>query len=560
MRCTHACVSPAQTPGLSLLWQLSVALLLPVQSFAQVPNAGQAMRDIETQRPALPATPAPEIDIASPKAEADSTPEGGASVFVQAFKLGGNHVFHDDALLPLLADLAGRELSFADLQRAAGRITAYYRERGYVLARAYLPRQEIDGGVVRIEVVEGRYGNIELNNQSRVLDGVARQPLSAVRPGDVVRAADLERSLLLLDDLAGVAARGTLRPGTEPGTTDLVVDVDSGPFLTGSLEFDNFGDTSTGRYRFGGSVNLNSPLRLGDQLSLRGLVTDERQDYYRAAYQLPVGPASTRVGLAYSEMRYRLSGSFSDLDYRGSASVQSAFIAQPLLRGRKLSVTAQVQYENKDLRDTYGIFDVRTDKHVGLWSFSLSGNSEDGWLGGGRNAFSVALGLGRLRSNDPLEMDYFNKSIGSFTKLNVSALRLQSLGRRWQLFTQFSGQLASRNLDGSEKFTLGGPYGVRAYGLGAGAGDQGWQASAELRYLLAPGLQLSTFVDAGEVQLNKHPWARGRNSQQMQAAGVGAAWYGANRQLTLTAAWPLGTTYGSPTRAPSVWLQAAQYF
>lgn len=551
---------PGRPPGLSLLWRAGVALLLPLPAHAQVPNAGQAMRDIETARPVLPAAPVPEIKITTPQPDADVTPDSGPRMFVQAFTLEGNQVFHADELLPQLADLAGRELGFADLQQAAARITAYYRERGYVLARAYLPHQEIDGGVVRIAVVEGRYGRIVLNNRSRVSDGALQQPLSALRPGAVVRGADLERTLQLLDDLAGATARGTLRAGIEPGTTDLVVDVEGGPLVTGSLDFDNFGDTSSGRYRFSGSVNLNSPLGLGDQLSLRGLASDERQSYYRAAYQLPLGPVSTRVGVAYSEMRYHLTGSFAELDYRGSASVQSAFVAQPLLRSRNLNVTAQVQYDNKDLKDTYGQFDVRNDKNVGLWSVSVSGNGEDGWFGGGRSALSMTLGLGRLRGNDALGSDRYTKAMGSFTKLNVSALRLQALGRRFQLYTQFSGQLASRNLDGSEKFSLGGPYGVRAYALGAGSGDQGWQASAELRYLPAPRWQLSAFVDAGQVQFNKHPWTRERNTQQLQAAGVGAGWSDGKRQATLTAAWPLSSAAGSPARAPSVWLQATQYF
>ncbi|CAI8694759.1 ShlB/FhaC/HecB family hemolysin secretion/activation protein [Burkholderia sp. IT-111MI5] len=530
------------------------------QVHAQVPDAGRAMRDIETPRPDLPPETAPELKVTPSEDTAESAPESGPRVLVRAFALDGNTVFGSDKLLPLVADLAGSTLSFADLQRAAGRITAYYRSHGYVLARAYLPRQDIDDGVVRIEIAEGRYGAITIQNHSRVLDAALRQPLSALHPGDVVRGPDLERSLLLLDDLAGVGARGTLRPGETPGTTDLVVDADKGPLASGSLEFDNFGDVALGRYRLGGSIDVNSPLRLGDRLSLRGLISNERQRYYRAAYQVPVGPASTRVGVAYSSLHYRLGGAFSDLDSQGRASVQAAYVTQPLVRARALSVTAQVQYENKNLRDDYGVFDIRRDKNVGLWTFGVSGNSQDGLLGGGRNGFSVMFGVGRLRSNDPFEADSLKKSIGSFAKLNVSALRVQALGRRLELYTQFSAQLASRNLDESEKFSLGGPYGVRAYALGAGSGDQGWQASAELRYLVAPGWQVSTFVDAGRVQGDKHPWTRERNMQHMQAGGVGASWYGAKRQVTLTAAWPLGAATGSPTRAPSVWVQAAQYF
>ncbi|WP_141715332.1 ShlB/FhaC/HecB family hemolysin secretion/activation protein, partial [Burkholderia ubonensis] len=138
----------------------------------------------------------------------------------------------------------------------------------------------------------------------------------------------------------------------------------------------------------------------------------------------------------------------------------------------------------------------------------------------------------------------------------------QALGARLQLLTQFSAQLASRNLDSSEKFSLGGPYGVRGYALGAGSGDQGWQTSAELRYLAAPGWQVSTFVDTGRVQFNKHRWTDERNTVQLSSLGVGASWFGARRQVSVTAALPLGNAdkVVTVTRGPSVWLQAAQYF
>ncbi|MGU7775391.1 ShlB/FhaC/HecB family hemolysin secretion/activation protein [Burkholderia sp. MR1-5-21] len=544
---------------LSLLWGAGAASLSG-QAHAQVPNAGTSMRDVETSRPNLPPEATPDLEIVPSDSAVQSQPDTGPRILVRAFEIGGNTVFDSETLQALVADVAGDTLGFADLQRAAERITAYYRERGYVLARAFLPKQDIEDGVVRVEVSEGRYGRIELQNHSRVFDTALRQPLAALRSGDVVHGSSLERSLLLLDDLAGVGARGTLRPGEAPGTTDLVVETERGAPASGALEFDNFGDESTGRYRVGGSVDVNAPLRLGDRLSLRGLVSNERQRYYRAAYQVPVGPASTRVGVAYSSLRYRLAGSFSDLDTSGRASVQTVYVAQPIVRARDLNLTAQVQYENKNLSDEYGTFSLRNDKNVGMWTFGLSGNSQDGWMGGGRNGFSVMFGVGRLRSSDAFESNPITKTIGTFKKLNLNAQRIQALGGRFQLYAQISAQLASRNLDSSEKFSLGGPYGVRAYALGAGSGDQGWQASAELRYLAAPGWQVSMFVDAGGVQINRRPWTSERNTQHMQAAGVGATWLGTNRQVSLTAALPLGKASDSPTRAPSVWIQAAQYF
>ncbi|OXI31293.1 hypothetical protein CFB89_17640 [Burkholderia sp. AU16741] len=543
---------------------VAIAWLLPGfgLAHAQVPSAGQSIRDIEAVRPSLPAATRPDIDIA-PAAPAPAAEDvAGPRVVVRAFVIEGNTAIPTARLETLLADLVGRELGFGELQQAANRITTRYRERGYVLARAYLPRQDVDDGVVRIAVVEGRYGKIELHNRTRVFDRALRQPLAALHPGDVAQGASLERSLMLLDDMAGVDAKGTLRAGAEPGTTDLVIDAERGPLAAGSLEFDNFGDPLTGRYRATGSVDVNSPLRLGDRFSMRGLTSNTNQRYYRAAYQVPVGPASTRIGVAYSDMYYRVGGSMKYLRSHGNADVRSVFVTQPLMRGRRTRLDAQFTYDNKHLRDIYGYFDTDNDKAVDLWTIGVSGNSQDGVGGGGRNGFSATIGIGRLRGNDALGWNDLTHTQGHFAKLNVNALRLQALGARLQLYTQFSAQLSSRNLDSSEKFSLGGPYGVRAYALSAGNGDQGWQASAELRYFAAPHWQFSTFVDTGRVQLSKQPWARERNTVQLSSLGVGASWFGERHQINLSAALPLGPAYAvaSATRSPTVWIQAAQYF
>ncbi len=550
---------------------LAALLPLAVPDIAlalQVPSAGQAMRDIESVQPVQPVPSELELDL--PKAETPTAPAApdtsGIRVQVQAFAIEGNQVFATERLQPLLADLQGQELDLNGLRAAAQRITDYYQKRGYVLARAFLPPQDIENGLVRIAVVEGRYGRIEVQNRSRALDQVVHAPLSALNSGEAVYDADLERSLLLLSDLPGVQARGTLRPGQEYGTTDLVIDAEPGPLLNGTLEADNFGGYYTGEYRLGGSLNLNNPLRLGDQLSLRAMRSDESQRYYRAAYQLPVGPWSTRVGGAYSEMSYRLYRDFEVLDYHGTASFRSFFVAQPLVRSRTFDLTAQLQYEDKRLRDDIDLFEFSNRKRIGLWTLSLSGNSQDRFFRGGQNFFDLSYGSGRLRFGDREEEVSDTRTAGisgGFAKLNLNAARLQRLSDRFQLYTRLSAQWANSNLDNSEKLGLGGPYGVRGYSLGAGSGDQGWQASTELRYALAPRWQLSAFADTGTVKVNRQPWTSENNTRRITATGIGASWAGPSQQVNLTLAWPLhdnGKTRDKPERRPQVWMNATQYF
>ncbi|MGU1384067.1 ShlB/FhaC/HecB family hemolysin secretion/activation protein [Pseudomonas aeruginosa] len=530
------------------------------------PDAGQALRDVESRRLNLPAPV--ELDAERPSPEdgvSRAAEEGGPTVLVKRFQLSGNRQFDDRRLLALLHDLPGQELNLSQLH-AAARIGDFYREKGYVLARAFLPAQEIQDGTVRIEVLEGRYGRIELHNTSRTLDRVLLRPLSALERDTAVQGSELERALLLLSDIPGLQAKGTLLPGQAQGTTDLRVEARPGPLVGGRLEADNYGGRYMGEYRLGTTLDFNSPLRLGDQARLSLLGSDRHQRYYRAAYQLPLGSRGTRIGLSHAETTYRLVRDFSRLDAHGRAITDSLFVSQPLLRSRSLSLSTQLQYENKRLRDDQERTGRHSRKEIRLWTASISGNAQDRLFGGGQSGFSLAYAHGQLAIDSAEErlLDrYTIGTAGSFDKIMLNAVRLQHLGDRLQLFAQLNAQWSGGNLDSAEQFDMGGPYGVRAFPLGSykGYGDEGWQASAELRYSLAPGWQLSSFIDQGAVKFLKHPNTKEGNRNRMAAVGSGATWYGTDHQVSLTAAWPLSQENNiKPERTPRLWLQATRYF
>ncbi|WP_175651872.1 ShlB/FhaC/HecB family hemolysin secretion/activation protein [Pseudomonas sp. Marseille-P9899] len=540
--------------GLSLL-SLSVMA-------ATLPDAGQSQQNIDQRPLQLPGKQ--RLDLNLPDAPSTAATASGPTLQVNSFTLQGNSAIDSDELLPLLGDLQGRTVSLGELQAGANRITRLYRERGYPLARAYIPAQEIDGGVVQIAVMEGRFGEVGLNNTSRVADA-ALTPLAALKRGDAVRSAELERSLLLLSDTPGVEVKSTLKPGASVGATDLLVDVTPGPLLSGSVDADNYGNRYTGEYRLGGTLNVNSPLGLGDRLTLRAMGSDEDQQYGRVAYQLPIGPWATQVGVAYSDMDYELAKNFDDLKAHGNARISSLYAIQPLVRSRDFSLYAQVQFDDKRLKDDIDLFGSKSDKRSRVVIATLNGNSRDNLLGGGVNSFALAWSQGSLNIDGALNQtidDLTAGTQGRFHKINPSLVRLQRLTDRFSLYTQLQGQWADGNLDSSEKISLGGAYGVRAYPQGEASGDQGWLANVELRYALTDAWQLSTFVDHGEVRLNKDTWSTGENHRSLSAAGVGARWAAYGWQINAVAAWKLGNDdpQSDVDRSPRVWAQVVKFF
>lgn len=551
MRFTAALIAGFATSTLSLCVAAATA-----------PDAGQAQQGLDQRPLQLPEKQTLELNL--PDAPSTEAKVGGPSLQVKGFTLQGNSVIASEELLALLADLQGRTLSLGELQGGANRITRLYRERGYPLARAYIPAQEIDGGILQIAVLEGRYGQVQVEDQAG-LRGSALNALNSLQTGETVRAAELERSLLLLSDTPGVEVKSTLRPGTSTGTTDLLVNIERGALVSGSVDADNYGNRFTGQYRLGGSLFLNSPLGLGDLLSLRAMGSDEDQRYGRIAYQLPIGPWATQVGVAYSDMDYQLARDFDDLDAHGNARITSVFASQPLIRARDFSLSAQAQFDDKRLKDDIDLFASKSDKRSRVVTLSLSGNSRDSLFGGGVNSFNLAWSQGSLNIDGALNQtidDLTAGTQGRFHKLNPSLVRLQRLSDRFSLYGQLQGQWADGNLDSSEKISLGGAYGVRAYPQGEASGDQGWLANLELRYALTDAWQLSTFVDHGAVRLNKDTWSNGDNHRSLSAAGVGARWAAHGWQINAVAAWKLGNAEAQSDKdeSPRLWAQVVRYF
>lgn len=296
---------------------------------AQQPPTGGQLQQIPPA--AVPWRPTADIRIERSEPSMDAAAEG-TRIRVDALRVTGATLFTEAELLAATDFTPGHDLTLPELRNAAAQITRFYNDRGYVLAQAYLPAQDVVGGTVTIAVVEGRYGAIELRNQSGVSDAVAGGVLSGLNRGDTVAIAPLERRLLLLSDIPGVVVHSTLSPGAEVGSSDLTVDLTRAPRIYGSLEADNAGNRYTGAYRFGGSVNFANLTGLGDLISLRLLASTEGLAFGRAAWQMPLGDAT--VGVAYTHMQYDLGREFSALDAGGTADIFSAFASYPLIRSR----------------------------------------------------------------------------------------------------------------------------------------------------------------------------------------------------------------------------------
>lgn len=527
---------------------------------AEPPSAGSILQGI--QPPArLPAKPAPAL----PEAPLLPAARGKSAVRIRVtgFRITGARAFPEAELQKLLAGSTGKKLSLAQIRNLALRITRYYRQHGYLLARAYIPAQEIRHGIVEIAVLEGRLGKLRITNTSRVSDATVRRELEGVQPGQAIQAAPLERRLLLLNDLPGVEVRSTLEPGASVGTTDLDIRVLGGPPIRRYVTLDNFGNRFTGELRIGAGLVVNSPAGIGDSFSLSG-VAAAYLGYGRAAYQLPVGPEGLNLGLAASRLSYRLGKDFASLEAHGTADIGSLYALYALVRSRRTNVNLQLAYDAKHLDDREDAVGATAERRIGVWTLGASGDRIDRFAGGGVWNWSAAY------SGGTLELDSASAALdaaglqtqGGYGKAVAQLARRQHLARRLELYVRLRGQAADKNLDASEKMSLGGPLGVRAYPQGEAPCDDALLGTLELHYAIGEGWQLSGFVDGAHGRVSHSPLPGARdNRRSISGAGFGFDWSrSADFYLRSFLAWRTGPVPSSDAdRAPRVWVQLVHY-
>ncbi|WP_116811075.1 ShlB/FhaC/HecB family hemolysin secretion/activation protein [Steroidobacter cummioxidans] len=557
---------------------LSVACAVPVLALAQVPpDAGRVQRQLEqTLTPPPTQTPAP----AESQVPIDRT---GPRITLKRVFITGTTLLPPDELARHLDSYIGQSLSMGELQAAAQTLVGYYRERGWFV-RVLLPEQDVSKGTLHIQIVEGRFGSMHLQPEGKTRakrSYVARVVGRQLQAGEPYALAELERGLLLANDLPGIGADGVLQAGSTPGSSDLALSVSDRALFSGQLGASNFGSRFTGRNQ--GSLRLaaDNPSGYGDQLSLTGLIA-EQLDYQSLGYSLPLGYDGLRISVGYSQLHYRLGEQFADLDAKGDARTATAALAYPLVRSTARNVWLGLTYVARHYDDEslgMKLHDRRSD----AYTLTLHGDSRDTWGGGGITRWRTELTGGRisLRLDDDRAQDAAGPDIaGGFTRINAELSRDQVLAPAYYLRARFVGQWAANNLDSAQQFSLGGPYDVRGYPMNEGSGDGGALLQLELHTLLPrlglAGLDGYLFFDSGVVRQHQQTWASwdtqgtGRNVAALYATGAGIRWnHPKGLALDAAVAVPLGHDLADANRERNqdgserglrLWLTASQSF
>ncbi len=535
------------------------------------PNAGTLLQQIE--KPKQPELPPKSGPLFTPPAVLESL--GGATVVVKEFRFGGNTRLTNAQLGAAVASFKGRPLNFAELQSAAMAVANAYRKAGWVV-RAYLPKQDVTGGIVTIQVVEAKFGAVRVDGTTLMSAARLTRIIDAAQPpGTALNAQALDRGILLINDLPGIKAEGRLEEGQHPAETDLVLRVGEGKEVTGDVATDNAGARSTGLNRVIADLSVNSLFGLGDRIDAM-LLHSLGSDYERAAYSQLLTSDGLRVGVNASHLSYHvITAALAALDARGTSTTAGAEATYPLVRDRLQNLYVSLTVDDKRF-DNKSSGAITSAYSVRAASLGLYGNLFDQFRGGGANNASLTIEEGNVDLGDsPNEAadGVTTNTNGGFRKLHLSVSRQQTITEQFSLYAAVSGQLTNKNVDSSEKMYLGGSSGVRAYPANEGGGAQGVMLNLEARERLPANFNVIGFFDLGTIQINKDNDIQGAahpNSDTLKGVGFTVGWT-AHMGLALTASYArrighnpdptaTGTDQDGSYDLNRVWLQASVPF
>lgn len=517
---------------------------------SQIPDkakAGAVESSVEKTAPkTIGKVPVPEIEV-PPRPEMEIK-DSTVKIKVSKFKITGNTKISTFQLSKVIRSYEGREMTLVEIKKVADLITSEYRKKGFFLARAYIPTQQVQNGVVEIAILEGKVDKITVSGNRYYTTKFINSQMKPVVTEKVISTNNLQKSLLNLNENPKLQVNATLSPGSVLGTADINLKVeDKIPYNFVSY-YNNFGSKFTGKGRLGATLDIGNLTKHGDTLTL-GLVFPvpdwDAKFYRKIGYSIPINGYGTKLGFNFADMEYEVGKELAALGIVGKSRIFDLSVNHPLIKriDQKLTVGTSLAIKNYEnyILDQLSAKDSLSILGVGISGEQTKGKCRDFY------AANAYFGLGTLfggMSDRPAKPSKPGAD-NTFLKLTFDAARTMRLGN-CSLILRGSGQWANQTLAVGEKFAIGGPDTVRGYPQSEYLGDKGYNLSAEFRTPILPGDyqinkfgQWSFFFDYGGVEL-ENPLPGEKTSTTLAGYGAGLRlFYGKHFDLRFDAGFPI---------------------
>ena len=394
-------------------------------------------------------------------------------VYIENIEVSPSKILTDEEIKEIVEDYTETNLTFDQLKELVNKINKLYLDKGYITARAYIPEQTIKSGKVKIELLEGRVGNISITGNKWTRKSYIEKRIHA-KKDNIFNIVELEEDMTIFNRYNnGISLSGDLNKGTENGTTDIAIKVkEKSPFHLTML-VDNAGRETIGKHRIGLLLQDDSLFGFRDRLTLGSYFTRHAITPF-ADYNIPVNKKDGRVGFSFSSSNSKIGyGPYSIFNIRSRSQNYSVYFSQPIIRKPYMELNSMTSLEYKQATTSFDGYDLYTDKIP-----------------------SAKTGL-NFRYDTKRGIWYLNQSVGyafpifqsdiNYVKIEGGALRMHDFGHGVVGQLRANYQVIPKDVvPYADQFLIGGVATVRGYSEGLLVGRSGYVMNAELLFPLAP--------------------------------------------------------------------------
>jgi len=369
-----------------------------------------------------------------------------------------------------------RGITLGQIETVANTITQFYRERGFVLAKAYIPKQEVREGVVNLTVLLGMLGEVQVSGNKNYGTKTIVSAFDDMM-GKPVTSAAIEEKLFLINDYPGIFVDGHFEPGLQVGDTRLNVTVKDESRYNADVRVDNHGTKDTGLYRLYGDVQANNLLGLADKLQVSALYATQpsNTDYWQLLYQMKLFGPRTRIGFEVSDNAYLVDQTKTlgtGFDLHGDVKVSGVTATYIYQRGRTNNSSFDLRYEQIESNLQLGVQPdeghVLSDKlnnYSLVYRFDTLQEEKKRYHQGQLKLTSGSFVYGTEFGQEQ------NYKIYSAVYSLLDFWKMPLVDAETRLVYRAEAQYAGINLSGIMRFSLSGPTRARAYSPGIFTGD-----------------------------------------------------------------------------------------
>ena len=500
---------------------------------ASTPNAVQAA----TANMPPPAPTQQMTGVADETSSSVASSTSKRTLYIREFRVSGSRQLDGaeigNVVYPYLGPLRTEE----DVEKARAALEKAYHDKGYQTVSVEVPQQTGKKGIIYLKVVENKVGRLRVRDARYFLPSDIKKSVPSLAEGRVPNFNDVTREIIALNQLADRRVTPVLKPGVEPGTVDIDLNVKDTFPLHGSIELNNRYSPDTVPLRLNGSITYTNLWQLAHTAGFSFQVAPERPEdatIFSAFYIMPVPQVDGLSVMVMGTMQDSNVSTLGGAAVAGNGNILGirAITRLPTRPGFYQSFSFGMDY--KKFEEDVVVGDSAISTPIEYYPFVANYGAT--WTGktgftefNGSFNFS-ARGLG----SDVYEFDAKRYlADGAYIYFRGDLSRTQDLPGGFQLFGKVQGQGANAPLINSEQMAGGGLSTVRGYLESAALGDNGIFGSVELR---TPSLigkadpeggeqayewRFYGFWDGGRLTLNE-PLPEQQSSFKLSSWGVGS--------------------------------------